>query len=154
MLGSLKLRNNGHTYTVLGGPYSDIGMVKAPTFGVCLRETVPPNTTADLHFPIVDFQTPDMGDARYNVDKIVREVLNKDKFVYMGCMAGRGRTGLMMALLYKTFHKTDGATSVRAVRKEYYPHAVETKEQAKFVEDFTPLFRTRARLMFNRWFGV
>ena len=51
----------------------------------------------------------------------------------MGCMGGIGRTGLMLSLLAKAFGVED---PVAYVRKHYYSHAVETKEQRQFIADF------------------
>jgi protein-tyrosine phosphatase len=53
--------------------------------------------------------------------------------LYVGCMGGKGRTGLFLAVLAKAWGIKN---PVEYVRANYYPHAVETKEQYAYVTNF------------------
>jgi hypothetical protein len=149
MNGKIRFRVGRRAGTILGGPF-----VKAKerwgfkkVFRVCLREGQPP--AAECHFPIVDFGVPKKEDLQILVDKIVTKLL-RDKPVYVGCTAGIGRTGMIIACVWKTFHRCTGPQAVAGVRKNYLAAAVETPAQHKLIDDFEPLFRTKVKLFFAR----
>jgi protein-tyrosine phosphatase len=66
------------------------------------------------------------------------------KPVYAGCMGGIGRTGLLLALVLKAW---GDEAPVATVRKQYYPHAVETSEQMRYIKEFEidPKLKRRIR---------
>lgn len=131
MLGKLKLpvRGSKH-YVVLGGPY--IEKPKGMS-GVKMAKEVPLSHNAyEIDIPTQDFKTPDVKAVTEGLNKAVTALLFGGA-LYVGCMAGRGRTGLFMAILAKAFGV---ANPVEYVRANYYKHAVETPTQYKYVEDF------------------
>ena len=65
----------------------------------------------------------------------------------VGCMGGIGRTGLMLALLAKSFGEED---PVRYVRATYYSHAVETAAQKQFIAEFKVPLSVRLRIWLKR----
>ena len=123
----LYLKKNSF-YTVYGGPYRY--RPKEGYFGVKMAAEI--NAPCEVSVPTQDFQVPDVGDTARGLVKVVHAVLLGKK-VYVGCMGGIGRTGLMLSLLAKAFGVED---PVAYVRKHYYSHAVETKEQRQFIADF------------------
>jgi hypothetical protein len=141
LLGSLKLPLSKfpryHYYTVFGGPYNDR---TTKYIGVNLAAEI--KKPADIVCPTQDFSVPDTQQLTeallQTVDKIV------DGYpVYVGCMGGRGRTGLFLAILAKAF----GVKSpVTYVRQNYFAHAVETAEQQLFVADYEIPKGIRTRL--------
>jgi protein-tyrosine phosphatase len=89
----------------------------------------------DVSLPIHDFSTP-AEEQTPDVEYAIREALSaalSGKRVWVGCMGGWGRTGLFLALLAKTCGVAD---PVGYVRSHYSPRAVETKEQARYVDWF------------------
>lgn len=104
--------------------------------GVCLLEkalTNPRDPNRWFHLPIQDFSVPS-DDAQ--VRKALRHVFSsllRGRNVYVGCMGGFGRTGLMMALIAKVMAYPD---PVQYVRTQYTKQAVETRAQEAYVENF------------------
>lgn len=134
---------NQQFYTVFGGPYA-----KRPTSmrGVVVAKELT-NLAHDTALPIVDFKTPMHSSAREAVDKAVAMILRGER-VYIGCMGGRGRTGLFLACIAKTFGIK---APVEYVREHYFQHAVETADQYAFVRDWQPSAKTQARIRFARF---
>ena len=116
---------------VSGGPYR----FRPPTMlGVCLLEHGTHDGGCDVWLPIPDFGVPKL--AREHVGSLVQEVfrnLLRGRKVYVGCTGGQGRTGLFLALLAKAWGIAD---PVEYVRRCYVRQAVETREQAQWVDDF------------------
>ena len=137
-----------HNLKVFGGPF-DKRPRTAKHFNICVRaERVPP-TDIHAHLPIVDFEVPNPSQRKL-VDETLFQALKAaidGKQVYVGCMGGVGRTGLFMALLAKA---ADVKQPVSWVRATYDSHAVETKQQKAYVEEFDvkPLQR---RLFWYAW---
>ncbi len=77
---------------------------------------------------------PDFGVPLPNeADEALRGImaaLIQDRPVFIGCRAGLGRTGLLMALLLKTMGEDD---PIGRVRRDYDPRAVETTAQEEFI---------------------
>lgn len=87
---------------------------------------------AHMIVPIKDFGLPDKADT-YSALRTILYQVALGRPVYMGCFGGLGRTGTFLALLYKVLGVKD---PVRYVRKVYDSHAVETREQERFVRNF------------------
>lgn len=123
---------NGKTKKVFGGsffhaPESD----KYITINLMAEHASLPS---DISFPIPDFSQPQTNEPLRHV---FEEILNSDKDVYVGCFGGKGRTGLFMAALLKYVGVKNPIEEVRA---QYRPEAVETWEQAQYVQNFPSLF--------------
>lgn len=84
----------------------------------------------NIHIPIKDFAVPSSPIPLIQAFELM---LQTDQNIYAGCMAGRGRTGLFMACWLKYLGHPDPITEVR---RQYNPHAVETKDQAGYVAWF------------------
>lgn len=135
----------GQSFVVEGGPFNayhddDTG----PRYGVCLEERSTKRSKAALKFDIEDFSIPTPEDMDAALAKMINAMYD-GKFVYVGCMAGRGRTGLVMSCLAKVFGIKD---PIKYVRQFYYKGAVETKAQEDFVNLDFP--KARRRLQINR----
>ena len=129
-LGSLKIPLKGWKYyLVYGGPYRDIPF---NMYGVKMAEEI--HTPCMVDIPTRDFQTPNVKTLSKGLEKAVTLLL-EGKPLYIGCMGGKGRTGLFLAVLAKAFGVKDPVAYVRA---NYYHHAVETQDQKLFVENFVP----------------
>jgi hypothetical protein len=128
MLGklSLPLRKN-RNYTILGGPFVD----HIPgTIGVKMAAEI--QRPCHINIPTRDYQTPDPEDLRNGLINAVEHMVKGDP-LYVGCYAGKGRTGLFLAVLAKAMGIEKPVDYVRA---NYYSHAVETEDQYLFVMDF------------------
>lgn len=139
MLGSISLPATfGRYFEVYGGPYR---AKPAEYVGVKLALEIDADCTVNL--PIRDFCTPNPQMAQTALVKIV-QLIAQGHPVYLGCMGGKGRTGLMLALLAKAWGISD---PIEYVRTFYYAHAVETKEQERFVMQLpiTPDIRRAVR---------
>jgi hypothetical protein len=137
--GSLPLPVRGNkVLRVWGGPYTTKpkGM-----FGVKMaKEIRHDEVTVDI--PTPDYKTPPVPLLNQGVIDAVDALLHGEP-IYVGCMAGRGRTGLFLAILAKTFGIEN---PVEYVRENYYPHAVETNEQYAFVMNYQPPAEVHAAL--------
>lgn len=129
-------------YTVIGGPYSE--RIKSAV-GVKMAHEL--KLPCDIDIPTFDFSVPTRVDLDSGLEKAVRAILAGDP-LYVGCMAGRGRTGLFLAILAKAFGEK---SPVEYVREHYYEHAVETDKQYNFVMAY-PIPDKVQSLIF--WAGV
>lgn len=118
-------------FSLVGGPYA--AFPENGYFGVCLREQVPTTKAADVHLPIDDFSVPKDPDKVVRALKEVIIAAMLGEVIYVGCMGGFGRTGLFIALVAKAVGIEN---PVRYTREHYFPSAVETPEQARYVENF------------------
>lgn len=117
---------------VFGGPYLDrpFGYV-----GVKLA----PEVVADamIELPIHDFSVPRNTARAHEVVWLVLNRLAEKDAVYVGCMGGKGRTGLFLALLAKVM---DVPYPIEYVRYHYYARAIENKMQERYIEDYESPF--------------
>jgi hypothetical protein len=124
---SLPLKFAGKLVNIYGGPYFHC----PPTFfGVKVAREI--DMPCDINLPIPDFSIPDEKLAKRALLQCIR-ALQQPQPIYVGCWGGKGRTGLFLALLAKV---SGIQNPVDYVRSSFHPHAVETDEQKKFVEDF------------------
>lgn len=136
-----------------GGPYR---YKPGNAFGVCLLEEAPAINAQNypkVHLPIRDFSVPeDKAEVEDAIKRTFSAALDGET-VYVGCMGGKGRTGLFLALLTKVARGTtvDAVTRVRTV---YNRHAVETEEQEDYVRGFdvTGLRQWLYWEIVKRWF--
>jgi protein-tyrosine phosphatase len=133
---------------VAGGPYR-----QRPEYCIGVKLAKEVKADFDYKIDIEDFRTPKVADVDAAMLKVVPHILNGER-VYIGCMGGRGRTGLFMACLAKAFG-VEYATLY--VREHYYRHAVETDAQHQFVENYEVpaevrrmIFWARVKALFRR----
>jgi len=88
-----------------------------------------------IHFPIQDYHVPTDRIALENTISDVGRLAGSGKNIVVHCMAGRGRTGIFMACLAKTYLKLDGRASSDWVR-QHIPGALENEFQEQFVLDY------------------
>jgi protein-tyrosine phosphatase len=89
-----------------------------------------------IRFPIVDFDTPE--DTR-QLEETLEQVLEKalhGEHIAVHCFAGRGRTGMFMALLARRILGVGGREAIDYLRR-FFP-AVETDAQEQLVIDYQP----------------
>ncbi len=109
-----------------------------PAFGVKLAKEI--DAPCNMSLPIPDFSVPKLQDAHWAIARMAWQIASGQP-VYVGCMAGRGRTGLFLALFAKAYDASE--TPVEYIRTIYNPHAVETQEQYDFVTAYEPDLPTR-----------
>lgn len=127
MRGQMKLPMLwGSYFTVYGGQY-----VKRPKNMFGVKMAVEIREPFDVEVPVVDFRVPTVRQMQEGLFLTTKAVLAR-KQVYIGCMGGIGRTGLMMAALAKAFGVQDPLVYTR---QQYYSHAVETFQQVDFIRD-------------------
>jgi hypothetical protein len=120
-----------YDFEVAGGPFD--ARPVAGTFNVCVRAEHVPEHGVHAWLPILDFMVPS---DKVMVKRVMRETLRamlEGKQVFIGCMGGIGRTGLLMALLVKM---AGHPKPVQYVRAHYDSHAVETEKQVRFIREF------------------
>lgn len=123
----MPLKFAGQDIKIYGGPYYDR---PAHMFGIKLAKEI--NLPCNIDLPILDFSIPKPKETKIALMECIK-ALRQGKEVYVGCMGGRGRTGLYMALLAKA---AGVKNPIEYVRSTYTHHAVETPEQEKFVNNF------------------
>lgn len=128
MLGTLKLPIRGDKFfEVVGGPF-----IECPDNMVGVKMAAEIKRPCHINIPTEDFSVPKLSELDVGLILAVQSIV-RGQPVYVGCMAGRGRTGLFLAILAKAFGVED---PVGFVRKHYYRHAVETAAQKIFVSDY------------------
>ncbi len=90
----------------------------------------------DQYLRIRDFSVPDIRNAVFMLAWVMFESIVRKRSVYVGCMGGTGRTGLMLAILIRITYGDDGERALWRVRQQYRARAVETKEQEEYLADF------------------
>lgn len=133
MIGAVTLRLLGRDRIIRGGPFDDF---QPPAIGVCLEVRSAKLGQAALVLPVADYGAPDAAELTAALrDVLGLMVANPDLPVYIGCRAGIGRTGMMIAALAKLAGIADPIAWVRA---HYHPDAVETSGQHAVIEALDP----------------
>lgn len=100
-------------------------------FGLCLDPHAPNRDAAALTLDIVDFGLPDPAALRATLDALKAAMAAEpDRLFYVGCKAGLGRTGTVLACLAAECG-VEG-DPVEWVRARHDPRAVETPAQEEF----------------------
>jgi protein tyrosine/serine phosphatase len=86
-----------------------------------------------VHFPIVDFDTPDDHHSLLDTLEDVIRRAQEGENIAVHCFAGRGRTGMFIALLARKALGLEGQAAIEWVRN-YFP-AIETQEQERLVRE-------------------
>lgn len=142
-LGQLRIPlNKWQYYVVTGGPFMECPRTM---HGVKMAAEIRKTCAVDI--PTVDFETPDPLLLERGLIKAIDLIL-AGRPVYVGCMGGKGRTGLFLAVLAKAFGVKN---PVEYVRANYYAHAVETRDQYDFVQKFPISLRVRREIRLARW---
>ncbi|MBC7637477.1 MAG: tyrosine-protein phosphatase [Acetobacteraceae bacterium] len=133
MIGAVTLRLLGRNRIIQGGPFDDF---QPPAIGVCLEVRSLRVAEAALVLPVVDYGAPDAAELTAALrDVLALMATNPDLPVYIGCRAGIGRTGMMIAALAKL---AGIANPIAWVRAHYHPDAVETSDQHAVIEALDP----------------
>lgn len=147
MLGYLKLPVRGEKYfVILGGPYMQ---KPSKMHGVKMAVEISPfyDGSKEIDIPTRDFSVPKANHLLAGLIEAV-EMITRGELLYVGCMGGRGRTGLFLAVLAKAFGIND---PVGYVRKNYYEHAVETEGQKAFVSGFQIPKEVKRMIKIAKW---
>ncbi len=131
---------------IFAGPFSNAPMDGMKNINLQAEQ---PEGDAPIHYrlPIKDFSIPEIRPTVFALAWIIFQMVALERFVYIGCMGGVGRTGMILALLIKLITDVTAMNAIVHLRARYIEHAVETDEQIKFVSEF-PM--TTLRL----WFGI
>ncbi len=104
-------------------------------FGLCLDPDAPNRTDAALTLDIVDFGLPDPAALRATLDALrAAMAAQPDRLFYIGCRAGLGRTGTVLACLAAECGVA--GDPVAWVRAAHDPRAVETPAQEEFARNW------------------
>ena len=128
----------GSEFRLYGGQY-----MKIPKGMIGVKMAAEINAPCEVSIPTQDYCTPNFGDMASGLEATINYIL-EGKPVYAGCMGGIGRTGLLLALVLKAW---GDEAPVATVRKQYYPHAVETSVQMRYIKEFEidPKLKRRIR---------
>ncbi len=86
------------------------------------------------YFPIPDFSIP-MDQMKFSVlVNAIVDKLKQNESVCIHCLAGIGRTGMVLSCVVGRWFTLDGKKAIDAVRRAR--NAIETDEQSKFVISF------------------
>lgn len=136
----------GQSVILFGGPYR-----QRPANMVGVKMAVEIDRPYDINVPTRDYSVPAIKDVDAGLIGML-EYLLQGREIYVGCMGGIGRTGLMLAIAAKAFGVPDPIAHVRAT---FNVHAVETGEQKEYVEKYKIPRRVKwlvVKLKFKRMF--
>lgn len=104
-------------------------------FGLCLDPGAPNRAEASLTLDIVDFGLPDPVALRATLEALrAAMAAEPERLFYIGCRAGLGRTGTVLACLAAESGVL--GDPVAWVRAEHDPRAVETPAQEAFARNW------------------
>jgi protein-tyrosine phosphatase len=87
-----------------------------------------------IQFPIADFDTPeDQNQLESHLKQIMKKT-EDGEHIAIHCFAGRGRTGMFLALLTRRIMDVDGDKAISYLR-QFFP-AVETAAQEQLVSEY------------------
>ncbi|MCQ4161055.1 hypothetical protein NON00_14110 [Roseomonas sp. GC11] len=112
---------------VSGGPFE---ACPPGAFGLCLEPRAANAGQAALLLPIPDFGLPPEPAALPPVLGRLLAALAAGQAVHIGCRAGLGRTGMVLACLARRCGVAEDP--VAWVRRHYHPGAIETPAQENF----------------------
>ncbi|WPB87169.1 protein-tyrosine phosphatase family protein [Sediminicoccus rosea] len=119
---------------VAAGPFRNL---PAGAFGLCLDPEAPNRGEASLTLDIVDYGLPDPAALRATLDALrAAMAAEPERLFYVGCRAGLGRTGTVLACLAAEAGIV--GDPVAWVRAQHDPRAVETKAQEDFARAWAP----------------
>lgn len=135
-VGAIRLSFGGPEVTITGGPFDSL---PEGARGLCLEPRSARAQDAEWRLDIPDFGVPDPAALRAVLDAMVAAMRARpgDAF-HVGCRAGLGRTGTVLACLAAMAGIEDPVAWLRAT---YDPRAVETQAQAELVRVFAGALR-------------
>ena len=87
-----------------------------------------------IQFPIADFDTPeDLSELENHLQTVLKKA-EEGEYIAVHCFAGRGRTGMFLALLARRILGVDGKSAISYLR-QFFP-AVETFAQELLVINY------------------
>jgi protein-tyrosine phosphatase len=100
-------------------------------------------------YPAIIVDVPDMKAPPVAVLNTLVEIIvskmKQGKLVDIGCIAGHGRTGTLLACLIARKEHLDGRAAIAAARERYCPMAVENREQEQAVSEYVNLYLRNRR---------
>ncbi|MGD2027572.1 MAG: dual specificity protein phosphatase family protein [Anaerolineales bacterium] len=100
-----------------------------------LQQVYAENQLDTVHFPIEDFNTPDNLEHLTKIIWKIEEKARSGENIAIHCFAGRGRTGMVVALLTRKVLGLEGQAAIDWVR-QFFP-AIETAAQEQIVRELT-----------------
>lgn len=128
MIGCVTLRFFGRDRYIRGGPFDAFC---PPAIGVCLESRSRNASQALIALPIADYGSPEPDALADGLLALLREMRAAPSLpVYIGCRAGLGRTGMLIAAMAKLAGQRD---PIGWTRRHYDLRAVETAAQEQGV---------------------
>lgn len=89
-----------------------------------------------IHFPIQDYSAPSSSES---VLKLTDEIIERSKSgnIYVHCLTGKGRTGMIMACLIKRLHPEKSSEQIIEFVRKAIPGSIEKQVQEDFIKAFT-----------------
>jgi hypothetical protein len=142
----------GFPGNIYGGPFPYLATAAKGSETPSLTVKLDPrcNIVPDVDLPIQDFQLPASEREVMKAFRRIFSALSRGHSVYIGCTAGWGRTGTIMASLVNVARPN--VDPVAFVREHYDSHAVETAAQAEYARTFAkrhPWFSAWVRFWYS-----
>lgn len=131
--GRLELPLAGHRISISGGPFD---AMPEGARGLCLEVGAVRVAEAEWQLDVPDFGLPDEAGLRVILAQMLEAMrAAPDGAYHIGCKAGIGRTGTVMACLAIMAGAVEG-DPVAWLRAAYFQGAIETPAQEAFVRGF------------------
>ncbi|KKK87023.1 hypothetical protein LCGC14_2757390 [marine sediment metagenome] len=155
MVGKFLVTCSSGMYFSLGRNTEPHPGLPYPDFGVYLDSRW--KAKVDGHYPALITHWPDMKAPKpeelTRVVDICLSKMSQGKVIDIGCMAGHGRTGTLLASLIAKVEHLDGVTALREARWRYCSYACETRDQREAVINYakrcSPMKRTISQLVYD-----
>jgi protein-tyrosine phosphatase len=132
--GRLELPLAGRLISISGGPFD---AMPEGARGLCLEARAARVAEAEWQLDVPDYGVPDEAALRAILAQMLEAMrAAPDGAYHIGCKAGIGRTGTVMACLAIMAGAVEG-DPVAWLRAAYFQEAIETPGQEAFVRGFT-----------------
>ena len=132
--GRLELPLDGKLISISGGPFD---AMPEGARGLCLEAGAARAVEAEWQLDVPDYGVPDEAGLRAVIAQMLEAMRAAPNDAYhIGCKAGIGRTGTVMACLAIMASAVEG-DPVAWLRAAYFQGAIETPGQEAFVRGFT-----------------
>ena len=132
--GRLELPLAGQRISISGGPFD---AMPEGARGLCLEAGAARAAEAEWQLDVPDYGVPDEAGLRAILAQMLEAMRTAPNDAYhIGCKAGIGRTGTVMACLAMMAGAVEG-DPVAWLRAAYFQGAIETPGQEAFVRGFT-----------------